>query len=206
MVEEALEVGAKGTVFGRQLLQADNPTELAHLIYQIIHNGVKVKDLFANKVNQPSRIKYNALNCTGCGICSLACSMKHLNAIHSDYWAIKIDHYFPKKYQAHLCTLCGKCIDSCPQNAIIINPQRGNVEINPKLCNLCRENEIICVQTCPNQVIKPPIPTIKTASYPQSIPLVCNFCGGLPECVEWCPNDALSIYTLDKKISRGNGL
>ena len=204
MVEEALEVGASGTVFGRQLLQADNPTELANYMYQIIHGGKKVKDLFAQQATQPSRIKFDALNCTGCGICSTACSMKHLNAMHMDYHAINIEHSFPKKFKAHLCTLCGKCIDICPQHAISYNPTRGNIEIDPAKCNLCDGGQMQCAQICPTQVIKAPQPGVQNAPYPQTIPLACDLCGGIPECVEWCPNDALSIVPHTVKKIGGN--
>lgn len=203
MVEEALAVGAKGTVFGRQLLQADDPTELAGILYRIIHEGANVKEIFAQKAIHPSRIKYNALNCTGCGICSVACSMKHLNANHPNYWAIKIEHQFPKKFRAHLCTICGKCIEICPQHAISYHPQRGNVTIEPLKCNLCKGRNLQCAQVCPTGVIKPPVSNMTNTPYPQTIPLACDLCGGIPECVEWCPNDALGV--VNQKINTSGG-
>lgn len=47
------------------------------------------------------------------------------------------------------CIGCGVCIDSCPENAILIN--NGKASINQDECTYCGK----CFETCPQQAIRP---------------------------------------------------
>jgi class I fructose-bisphosphate aldolase len=203
LVEEAIGAGARGTVFGRQLLQAADPEVLARYLMQVVHGKASTKDLFATRVNHSSRLKILPDRCTGCQICSMACSQSHAGDSRPNYSAIKVQHDFPKRFKFQTCTHCYQCIPVCPQSAISSDPTDGHIKIDPEKCDLCikfkpqGESSLLCVQTCPMHVIQPPTgdPNIPPDGmlYSQRIPLVCDFCKGIPECIEWCPNDAIIL-------------
>ena len=202
LVEEAISVGAAGTVFGRQILQAPDPGQLANYLMQIVHENASVKSLFAQKINGPSRLKINLNNCTGCGICAVSCSLAHSGTNHPNYYAINVKYEFPKRLKGQVCTHCGKCMEVCPNGAITEDPFDKHIVIDQSKCDLCRSvistnngmgTSLKCVNICPKQVIKSPIPNLNNTPYSQLIPLACDLCGGIPECVEWCPNNAIEI-------------
>jgi len=49
LVQNAMNAGARGTVFGRQLLQADDPMKLARYLSQIVHGTATVEALFSDQ-------------------------------------------------------------------------------------------------------------------------------------------------------------
>lgn len=204
MVEDALTAGANGTVFGRQILQSPDPQKLASYLMQIIHKGVKCKDIFAKKITDPSRLEIILEKCTGCNICSISCSLAHSGKNHSNYHTINVEHQFPKKLKAKVCIQCGKCIEICPNSAISVDTRDHHLVIDVERCDLCEnkgkpsdeqlnENDLKCVDVCPSEVIKPPLLSPTSSDNLLRIPLVCDFCGGCPECIEWCPNNAIVI-------------
>nr|MDO8110527.1 4Fe-4S dicluster domain-containing protein [Candidatus Sigynarchaeota archaeon] len=193
LVEEAIKAGANGTVFGRQILQVPSPDELARILKRIIHENVSTKEIFSHKVTGPSKLKIHIDKCTGCGICSTTCALAHSGTAHPTYHAIEVQNEFPKKLIPRVCTRCGKCIKACPRKALAFDELDGHVRVDQASCDLCRGKEsLACVAACPLHVVKPPA-GVNDAPYPQSIPFLCDFCKGYPECVEWCPVDAITI-------------
>jgi Fe-S-cluster-containing hydrogenase component 2 len=233
LVEEAIKAGANGTVFGRQILQAPDPEQLARYLMKIIHENTSTKELFAHKIERQTRLQIDMNKCTGCSICSIACSLYHSGTNHPNYHAIHVEKEFPKKLIPHVCIHCKKCVTVCPESAISVDENDSHLKIDVNKCNLCATlgiknlSELKCVEICPPRVIKPPIygskplttssksnisnssstsnlsnviNTSNSLKYPQNIPLICDFCGGYPECVEWCPNEAVVI----KEKQRGS--
>ncbi|MEX2680573.1 MAG: 4Fe-4S dicluster domain-containing protein [Candidatus Sigynarchaeota archaeon] len=193
LVEEAIKAGASGTVFGRQILQVPDPAELARILMRIVHGNASTRELFSQKVKGISRLKVDLNRCTGCGTCAIACSMAHAGMVHPTYHAINVEHEFPKKITVKTCTRCGKCVDACPARALSFDRFDGHVRVDTTRCNLCVDkNGLACVAACPICVVRPPA-NVPGAPYPQDIPLACDFCGGYPECIEWCPVDAITI-------------
>jgi class I fructose-bisphosphate aldolase len=205
LVEEAIKAGANGTVFGRQILQAPDPEQLARYLMKIVHENISTKELFARKITKPSRLQIDMNKCTGCCICSIACALSHSGTNHPNYYAIHVEKEFPKKLSPHVCIHCKKCVTACPESAILVDENDSHLKIDASKCNLCVNSgindpsELKCVEICPTRVIKPPIYAPNPSNsqnitqYPQNIPLICDFCGGYPECVEWCPNEAVVI-------------
>jgi heterodisulfide reductase subunit A len=45
-----------------------------------------------------------------------------------------------------LCSLCERCIDTCPYHARHLDPDLGEIVVNPAMCQGCGS----CATTCPN--------------------------------------------------------
>lgn len=86
------------------------------------------------------------------------------------------------------CAQCGLCIGACPLNAIKRDLKTGAIIVDEEKCTGCGQ----CVHVCPYGVA-----TIDPASKKASI---CDLCGGEPECVKICPENAL-IYVDSEKAA-----
>lgn len=205
LVEEAMQAGAKGTVFGRQLVQDSNPEILSKYLMQIVHENKTTKDLFGVRIQTQSRIKINLDKCTGCGICSDVCASVHIGGVHPDFYAIRVKNDFPKRFKIQLCTHCYQCETVCPQHAIIRDPKDGHVLVDPKKCDMCANldeqngTRLRCIPACPMHVIKAPL-NVTYPNYNARIPFMCDFCGGLPECIEWCPQECIELEEYPKHV------
>ncbi len=130
------------------------------------------------------RIQIQKEKCNGCRICELRCSFHHdlvysptisrINVYKEEIEGITI----PKT-----CVICGKCIESCPEAAISKNEMTGAIEINEEKCTGCQE----CVLACPYGVMK--IHPIR------NVAMTCDLCSGNPQCVKYCPEEALHYMT-----------
>jgi carbon-monoxide dehydrogenase iron sulfur subunit len=134
----------------------------------------------------------NLDKCTGCRTCELICSFTHNNSINPRKARIYIYKNERNGIDTPIiCLHCDEpqCAEACPNDAIVINPSLGIVEVNYENCARCG----ICADACINSAIN---------IDPESkLPLICNLCYGNPKCVEWCPTDAL-IFNPTNKINK----
>lgn len=139
-------------------------------------------------------IETNEMNCQGCGICQMACSMFHYNVINKDLARIQIEKDLlpiPKAVQV-TCTQCIKeereCEKACPVNpkAIYYDDKLLHMVVNEKTCLGMKCDA--CETACPGKVIRR-YPAVTPA------PIVCDLCekDGVrkPSCVDVCPSNAL---------------
>ena len=121
---------------------------------------------------------FNEKNCSGCGVCKLACSMENFGQVRPSAALLRIEGLFPDpgKYRIHFCDQCGICADTCPADAIEL--ENGIYRIIEDDCIFCHE----CVDACPKDVM-----TIDTQT---NIPAKCILCG---QCAYTCPRDAVTI-------------
>jgi len=133
---------------------------------------------------QVKRIQVQKEKCNGCRICELRCSFQHdqvfsptisrINVYKEEIEGITI----PKT-----CVICGKCIESCPEVAISKDEKTGAIKIDEEKCTGCQD----CVLACPYGVMK--IHPIK------NVAITCDLCSGDPQCVKYCPEEALHYMT-----------
>jgi TPP-dependent indolepyruvate ferredoxin oxidoreductase alpha subunit len=153
----------------------------------------------------PHRAFYYALNtvsqfvncdpkkCVGCDICEYICSLekeKTFNPIKSRIRAVRLDSL---SNMAMTCRTCKEapCVAACPEDAIKQSSQDGTITVDEEKCNGCGW----CLEACEYGAI---------ALHPdRRKAIVCDTCNGDPECVQWCPESALSFEgkTTDKIVT-----
>jgi anaerobic carbon-monoxide dehydrogenase iron sulfur subunit len=122
--------------------------------------------------------------CSGCKICEIACSLAHDSRdISGGLSMIKIKDN-PQKgiYVPVACGFCenAPCLDACPLHALFLDEKTGVVRVDLEECVGCG----LCADSCSFKAIK---------IHPENnIAIVCDLCGGEPECVKYCTQKAIS--------------
>ena len=152
----------------------------------------------------PAHILCDEMKCVGCGICQMACSMKHHGVINKDLARIQVRKYLlplPKAIQV-TCIQCEKdaerqCEQACPLSppAIFFDKNSQHVVVDEERC--LGEKCLRCQKACSINAIRI-YPTVSQT------PFVCDLCdiensgNRKPECVNVCPYNALQyISSLD---------
>ncbi|GAB6179153.1 hypothetical protein JCM14036_04720 [Desulfotomaculum defluvii] len=122
--------------------------------------------------------------CLGCRICEQWCSMFHYKVNNPKKSRISVvrSHATYMDYPL-VCQQCEDtpCIKACPEKiqALSIDQNTGAIKLDSEKCIACG----LCSKACPNQAIK---------KHPnEKYMLICDLCGGDPQCVKHCPGDAL---------------
>lgn len=121
--------------------------------------------------------------CGGCRTCELICSWSHarglvrpsvsrIRVLKREELGVTIPFF---------CQQCSKpvCQDACPVDAISRSMETGALVIDAAVCIGCKA----CFTACPYGAIGFD-PESKT-------PVKCDLCGGEPQCVKWCPREAI---------------
>lgn len=131
--------------------------------------------------------------CAGCRICEVICSLSHEGAIDLERSRIFIkSNPFKGSFIPVICHQCSDvpCFYACPESAIEIEDSYGMVVINGEKCTGCR----VCEEACPFRVIQ--------FDQEKKKAFKCDFCHGDPECVKWCPMNALGITGFGGQIPK----
>ena len=181
LVDEALQAGAAGTVFGRNVTKAKDPRKMVADICALVHEGKSIDEILGEKRDGYFRLKSIPKNCIGCRLCEIVCERFHETGYGTYRARLRIE--FPKigdeikGFKPVICTLCGKCVKACPTGALVIG-EKGYLVLDADKCTGCGE----CVTACPYDVI---------FLDDNGKPVFCDLCAGDPQCVKWCKEGAL---------------
>ncbi len=127
-------------------------------------------------------------NCRGCRLCEMACSFHHEQECSTAKSRIRIMKDSEWSFDCpRLCIHCAEapCMESCPTGAISRDGATGVVAVNAASCVGCGD----CIAVCPLQAL--------FLNGESGTVFKCDLCGGDPECVKWCSNDALVVKEVD---------
>ncbi len=125
--------------------------------------------------------------CTGCLICEYVCSMTNEKTFNPIKSRIRVIRLGPLKNMAVTCRHCedAPCVAACPKDALH-QEEDGTITVNEQACNGCTW----CVAACKFGAIM---------IHPEKkVVFICNSCKDQPDgpqCVEWCPEEALTFVT-----------
>ncbi len=123
-------------------------------------------------------------NCTGCRACEYACSLHHEGLVRPSMSRIHVLKYRGVVDVPVICWHCedSPCIKACPTTpkALVKDPKTNGIKLDPKLCLGGKCNK--CMEACPTQFVR--------RNPDNGMPLMCDMCGGDPECVKACNEQA----------------
>lgn len=137
------------------------------------------------------------LKCSGCRRCEIACTLFHENRIWPEASRVRVFMLIPGVEIPHLCAQCHDylCVESCPVDALSINEDTSAVIVDKENCTACG----LCIEACPGN-----IPHIHPRG---DYALICDLCGGNPQCVKVCTEAGYNaLLTVKEKKSYSHKL
>jgi len=126
--------------------------------------------------------------CVGCQICEYICSYVKTGEFNTYRSRIRTVRIPPVVDTAIACRACedAPCVVACPRDALTQDEETGVIHVDGDACDGCGW----CIEACDFGAISLN-PATKEAE-------ICDLCEDLedgPQCVKWCPKDALSLAT-----------
>jgi carbon-monoxide dehydrogenase iron sulfur subunit len=122
--------------------------------------------------------------CTGCHNCTLACSYGHEGQFRPTATRVHVYTWEREGFSVPMmCQQCDEasCMKVCPTGALSRIKGAALVEYNQSKCIGCK----MCTMACP-------FGSVVYDGVTSSV-LKCDQCGGSPECVSFCPTQALEF-------------
>ena len=123
--------------------------------------------------------------CTGCRVCELVCALEREKTFDPKLSRIKVLRLHELVNLPVTCRLCEDaiCVRACPRDALTQSEETGVIMVDDAKCDLCGW----CIESCEHGAI--------FLNQDKKTVMICNLCEGTPQCVEWCPEGALSLMT-----------
>jgi Fe-S-cluster-containing hydrogenase component 2 len=141
------------------------------------------------KLHEKKFVSADPEKCVGCSVCEYACSMVKEKTFNPTKARIRAIRLGPLVNLAVACRLCEEpsCVAACPRDALTQEESTGIIVVDEDKCNGCGW----CIEACDYGAIM---------LHPEKkVVYVCDTCKeqGKPQCVEWCPEEALDFVTAD---------
>lgn len=138
---------------------------------------------------EPIWIARDYLSCSGCRRCEIACSLHHENRIWPEASRIRVFMLVPGVEVPHFCAQCEDhpCVDSCPEGALSVSKKTEAILVDKEKCTGCG----LCIDACPGR-----IPHLHPT---ENYVLICDLCGGDPQCVKVCTEAGYNALRAVKK-------
>ena len=128
------------------------------------------------------KIKTNSKICTGCSLCTMACSITKLGVANPHKGAIAISRDpWKRKEKITVCEQCkkAKCIEACSEGALYYD-EDAVVRVKQEACTKCGA----CVDACPFEAIRLIDDRL----------IKCDLCeNGTPKCLRVCSTGAIQL-------------
>ena len=141
------------------------------------------------------RLYFDSNKCVGCRLCEITCSLSHSQVINPERSCIRINRNHENQFDdAIYCHQCENtpCIGVCEYEALSRDDNTNAIIVEKDNCIACQN----CIQACPYSTPK--------LDPSKEFILICDLCGGAPECVEVCPENA--ILYVENKMEAGGEL
>ena len=130
----------------------------------------------------PKQILINKDKCSGCRLCETQCAFRFYEEVNA--WRSKIRIKKKDTIGEDIPVVCRQCprpacVSACPNKALYQDNETGVILLNIEKC----DGTGACVNACPYHAAWIDPITRKV--------LICNQCGGDPECVKWCFSGAI---------------
>ena len=121
-------------------------------------------------------------NCSGCGVCMIACSIVREGVVNPSKSRICVEKLGLEMDKPVVCAQCDypNCVNVCPVGALKLDENLRIWRVDEDSCNGCG----LCVEACKAEGAIRIHPERKVA-------IKCDLCGGQPECVKYCLTGAL---------------
>ena len=131
------------------------------------------------------------IKCVGCQLCEYVCSFTktgEYNSYRSRIRTVRVDEVL---ITAIACRTCenAPCVVVCPRDALTQDAEKGIIRVDSTKCDGCAW----CVEACDFDAI-----SINPATKLAEICDQCENEEGGPQCVKWCPKEALSLTNPDR--------
>lgn len=135
------------------------------------------------------------VKCVGCQLCEYICSFtkdNEYNSYRSRIRTVRVDEVL---ITAIACRTCenAPCVTVCPRDAMTQDPLTGIIHVDAMRCDGCAW----CMEACDFGAI--------TINPTKKLAEICDLCETLPEgpqCVKWCPKEALELTTPDQRAQK----
>ncbi len=132
--------------------------------------------------------------CVGCQLCEYICSYTKTGEFNTYRSCIRTVRAEEVLMTAVACRTCedAPCVIACTRDALTQDPETGVVRVDADRCDGCTW----CIEACDFGAISIN-PETKLAE-------ICDLCEDEdePQCVLWCPKDALELTTPDQRAQR----